>query len=347
MRTRRVIVIALLFVFACFFVWWLWLRSATKPEVKPTASAAITKTGGGSTAAANPTPPGTSAAKPDLKTQLQELMNDANRPISFFGKVVDQDGNLLSGVKVTLQIRYTKSVGPAGIGDTFDYPVLMTGEDGRFTLKGARGALLAVKALEKSGYEPSVKALRSSYWYWREPKDAFHPNADQPEVFRMWKRAGAEPQVRKGISAGLHYDGTTATFDLLTGSLGDSGGDLRVTLVRDPQQIKYGQRNYEWTLTVESLSGGLIVSNDEQMYRAPADGYQSRLVVHMAANDPKWTDETSFNLYVKLRGNLYGRAEVKALVGSDRATTPFYITSFVNPSGSRNLEYDSKQSLVK
>ena len=83
------------------------------------------------------------------------------------------------------------------------------------------------------------------------------------------------------------------------------------------------------------------------MYRAPADGYQSKLVVHMDANDPKWTDEKSFGLYVKLRGNLYGRAEVKALVGSDRATTPFYLTLYVNPSGSRNLEYNSLQDVVQ
>lgn len=345
MKTRRVVFVLLL-VLACFLVWWLWLRVDKAPETKPTDSATTAQIDRGSAAPTTPAANVASPPRPGLKTQLQELMNNANRPISFFGKVIDQDGNPIPNVKVTLQVRYTTAIGTGDIGDTFDYPVLNTGEDGRFTLTGAHGALLAVKALEKPGYEPSVKATRSSYWYWRDPKDAFHPNAEQPEVFRMWKNAGAESLVRKGISAGLHYDGSSTTFDLMTGSVGD-GGDLRVTLVRNPQQIKYGQRNYEWTLTVESLSGGLIESNDEQMYRAPAVGYQSRLVVHMAANDPNWTDEKSFNLYVKLRDNLYGRAEVKALVGSDRATTPFYITSFVNPSGSQNLEYDSKQDLVR
>ncbi len=50
---------------------------------------------------------------------------------------------------------------------------------------------------------------------------------------------------------------------------------------------------------------------------------------------------------VQTTSNLYGRAEVKALVGSDRATTPFYLTSYVNPSGSRNLEYNSLQDVVQ
>ena len=84
------------------------------------------------------------------------------------------------------------------------------------------------------------------------------------------------------------------------------------------------------------------------MYFAPAEGYQTRLVIHMPADAAEWVDEKSFNLYVKLHnGKQYGRAELKVLVGSDRATTPFYITSFVNPTGSRNLEYDPMQDVIR
>jgi hypothetical protein len=68
----------------------------------------------------------------------------------------------------------------------------------------------------------------------------------------------------------------------------------------------------------------------------------------MPADATDWTDEKSFNLYLKLRGGQqYGRAELKVLVGSDRQTTPFYITSFINPSSSQNLEYDSLQDAGK
>ncbi len=118
-------------------------------------------------------------------------------------------------------------------------------------------------------------------------------------------------------------------------------------LVRNPQQITYGQRNYEWTLTLESLDGGLMESNDEQMFLAPAEGYQTKLVIHMPADATDWTNEKSFNLYLKLRGGQqYGRAELKVLVGSDRQATPFYIISFINPGGSRNLEYDPLQNVT-
>ncbi len=247
---------------------------------------------------------------------------------------------------MTLEIRYMKAVGPIGIGDTFDYPSVVTGQDGRFALTGAKGALLGLKSLEKVGYEPSPKAFNGTYWYWRD-RDPYVPNEEKPEIFRMWKKAGAEKLVRRGIGEPIHYDGTPATFNLFTqDKIG--AGDLRVTLERNPRQIKYGERNYEWTLTVETIDGGLLESNDEQMYLAPVEGYQPKLIIHMPADAPKWTDEKSVNLYLKLRGGKnYGRAELKVLVGADRPTTPFYITSFVNPSGSRNLEYDSTQNLLK
>jgi hypothetical protein len=247
---------------------------------------------------------------------------------------------------VTLGIRTTKLI--AGLtGDSFDYPVVTTDAQGRFAITDAKGALLTVKALEKQGYEASSKKINQAYWYWRDPSQVFTPHSDAPEIFRMWKKEGAEILLRKGINAPLRCDGTPSTFDLASGRTTGSG-DLRVTLVRNPVDIKHGQRNYDWSLTIESLGGGLIESNDEQMYLAPSEGYKSQLIVKMPANAPDWTDEKSLRLYIKLKdGKQYARAEIKALVGAARETTPFYITSFINPSGSRNLEYDSTQNIIK
>jgi hypothetical protein len=353
MRKRTIVCIVLIGLLA-FLAWWLWPLGGKKPvaEINPaTASEAPAAGSWQPRGSPQPTTPAPAAvpipAKPELKAQLREMMNDANRPISFYGLVIDQDRNPIPGVKVTFQIRRTKAIGPIGIGDTFDYPSLTTGADGRFSVTGATGAVLVVKSFEKPGYEPSEKATRGMYWYWREPMDAYRPSSEQPEVFQMWKKSGAEKLVRNGISAPLRYDGTASTLDLLNGRVAENG-DLRVVLMRNPQQITYGQRNYEWTLTLESLGGGLIESKDEQMYLAPAEGYQTKIVIHMPAAAADWVDEKSFKLYVKLHdGKQYGRAELKVLVGSDRETTPFYITVFVNPSGSRNLEYDPLQDVAK
>lgn len=350
---KRAVILVLLIALLAFLAWWLWARGAAKPaaESKPTDSPSLaakaSQSVSSATQAGSPAPAGTSAAKPDLKAQLHEIMSNANRPISFYGKVIDQDGNPISGVKVTLQIRYMKEVGPVGIGDTFSEPTLTTGADGLFTLTDAKGSLLGLKALKKDGYEPSPKAFNGTYWYWRD-KEPYQPKAERPEIFRMWKKAGAEKLVDHDKMTRIPYDGTSVTFDLLTSDKVQSGGDLRVTLVRNPREITYGQRNYKWTLTVEAVDGGVIESSDEQMYRAPLEGYQPKLVVHMSANDQKWTDEKSVALYLKSRGGKhYGSVKLDVMVGSDKPTTGLSFRSFINPSGSRNLEYDPLQDAAK
>lgn len=342
---KKRITAALVFVFLGLLFWSLWLRGIFSNKNNPPASTSNT-----SVLAAVPSPDNRpmptvgvtgNTGNKDRVAFARDLMAKANRPIQFFGKVVDQDNNPIPEVRVTLEIRASKELAPNIIQDVFDHPVLMTDADGRFTLTDARGALLGVQSLEKAGYEPSEKAFRKSYWYWRDPSQVFHPDTDRPEIFRMWKKAGAEKLVRKGIGHSLPYNGTPTNFDLIEGRVVASNGDLRVTLVRSPQQIQWGQRNYDWTATIEVIDGGLIPSNNEQMYLAPLEGYQPKLIVRMPANDPKWTDSKDVAVYLKLRsGKYFGRGELKLMVGSDRPTTPFSITSYINPSGSRNLEFD-------
>jgi hypothetical protein len=349
---KRITILILLTALLVSLVWWFWPRSETRTvaDAKVVISAPVAPSAVPSAAPANKAanPTGTSTARPELKTQLQEVMTSANQPISFFGKVIDQDGDPIPGAKVTLKIRYMKTVGSVGIGDTFAEPSLTTGTDGQFALTDAKGSLLVLKALTKEGYEPSPKAFNGTYWYWRD-KNPYRPDPSHPEIFRMWKKMGAEPLVRKGFGKPLLADGTPAEFDLLDGRVVAQGGDLRVKLERVPQKVEWGQRNYEWTITVEAIDGGIVESREEQMYRAPADGYQPKLLIHMAANDANWSDTKDVAAYIKIRGGkLYGRVEMKFMVGSDReAGTPFNMTSFINPSGSQNLEYDPRQPAVQ
>jgi hypothetical protein len=334
----------ILFAAALLALFW-WLRAPTtgtrKPVVTPTPAAEPKR------AAENTTASDTS--KPANKLEfLRDLARQSNRPIRFYGKVIDQDNNPIPDVKVKLAIRTAKEPISGVVGDVFEYPVVSTDSSGRFSITDAKGALLSVKSLEKEGYEASQKSLnRAHYWYWRDPSEVFTPDPDAPEIFRMWRKQGAEKLAVHDRMTRIPYNGTPVVFDLLTGRQ-NVRGDLRVTLLRNPEQIQWGQRNYEWTLTVEAIDGGVIESNDEQMFLAPEEGYMPKVVFHMPANAPDWSDEKSLTLYVKSRGGKqYGRVELSVMVGSDKPTTGFSFRSAVNPSGSRNLEYDPTQDTTR
>jgi len=316
--------------------WWFWPRLApptiarTNPDGSPI--------------------PLTPAQLQDLKDyempRMLALMAKANRPIEFYGKVVDQNGNPIPSVKVSLDIKLIKIPAPGELpGDMFDTYTLTTDANGLFSLTGAKGELLTVESLEKTGYDAAHKNINKGYWYWASI--GYVGNPKQPEIFQMWKRTGTEELVRKTFSTDLDVDGTSVFYDLLQGTQGFGNRDIVVSLVRNPQQIASGQRNYEWTATIEVPDGGLIISSDEQMYLAPQEGYQSQYVFHMPVMKsawksgavPGWKDQKDVAIYLKLRGGkYYGRAELKFVAGAPRLTTPFYLTSYVNPSGSRNLE---------
>lgn len=347
-RTLFLAVIALLVL----LLWWL-LRPQQRPsvgKVAPTAEPTGQQTAGATNATApiTPTPTATPPPRPDKLEFLRDLAQQSNRPIQFYGKVIDQDENPIPGVKVTLGVRTAKEPIAGLVGDVFDYPVVTTDTRGLFSITDAKGALLTIKSLEKTGYEASIKTVNKSYWYWRDPSQVFTPNPDAPEVFRMWKKQGAEKLVVHDKMTRIPYNGTSVVFDLLSGRQTSSGGDLKVTLIRNPEQIKWGQRNYDWTLTVEAVDGGVIESTDEQMFLAPAEGYQPKISLHVPANTSDWTDEKAVSFYVKSRsGKQYGQVEVNVMVGSDKPTTGFSFRSAVNPSGSRNLEYDPMQDVIR
>jgi hypothetical protein len=348
---KRTLLLVIVVLVLLFLLWWLPrtqsvpLAGKAAPAAQPTSQQPADET---KTTAAAKMPPATPGPKPDKLEFLRDLAQKSNRPIQFYGKVIDQNENPIPGVKVTLGIRTAKEPVAGLVGDAFDYPVVTTDAKGRFSITDAKGALLTVKSLEKPGYEASIKTINKSYWYWRDPSQVFTPDPDSPEVFRMWKKEGAEKLVLQDRMTRIPYNGSAVTFDLLSGRQSATGGDLRVTLIRKPEQIQWGQRNYEWALTVEAVDGGVIESNDEQMFRAPEAGYLPKVVFHMSADAPDWSDEKSMALYVKSRGGKqYGRVELSVMVGSDKPTTGFSFRSAVNPSGSRNLEYDPAQDLIK
>ena len=279
--------------------------------------------------------------------ELREIMDQANQPIQFWGKVVDQCNTPLSGVEVQLSIRHTRERVPGATEDVFEYLDIFTDGEGLFRVADRKGALVGVESLTKNGYEAPYVGNRV-YWYAAAVKAMkFSPDENNPEVFRMWRRSGAERLIQKGISTRIPYDGRSVLFDLQYGTEVASGGDLRVTLLRTPLVIKRGQQKYDWTATIEAVEGGLIETTDEFMYLAPDTGYVFKLVLAVSAKDPHWSPDKEIFFYLRGRGGrTYSRVKAKFMTDSEKPKTLFVLDSFTNPSGSRNLEYDPSQDLV-
>ena len=351
MKKRRFAVVLLFLLLV--IGWWLWSRRLPSETHAPVVTAEVPAQpapGGAASSVSDKDVSGSpwtgsDAYKRNLIAAVRETIAEANAPVAFYGVVLDQHDQPVPGVAVKLGLRTTEEPAPGASQDVFIYPELKTDAQGRFSLTGEHGSLLKVDSLMKDGYEAAPSTKSRSYWYWSAIKaERYESNAARPEVYRMWKLTGPEKLVVKTHDTRIPYDGTPISFDLMSGTQAKAGGDLRISLERTPRQITWGQTHFAWKATVEAVDGGLIETTEEMPYAAPESGYQPQLVIDMPADAEKWTSAKSAKFYLKSRGGkIYGRVTVEFRTDSDKPTTGFSISSYVNPTGSRNLEYSQFQ----
>lgn len=269
-------------------------------------------------------------------------LNSKNGRIDFWGLVVDQDDKPLEGVEVLLESRIW-TVG-FSIGAKFPQFRRTSGSNGKFELVGASGDVLDVKAIGKAGYRRSLEEQQGMTGFtYHGSSSQFIPDAAKPYVFKLWKIKGAERLVyHHRASSELPVVGTTLRIDLLTGRRVDVGGHLELRLVRDPQQIVRNQpHGFSWRMELAVPGGGLQWRRDHFGFEAPESGYQAALVIGQASDDPEWRDVVEGEFYFRTAQGYHGRVQFRLNLHSQPPPCGLYLTSYLNPTGSRNLEFDS------
>jgi hypothetical protein len=277
------------------------------------------------------------AATDKKQALLQQVANEQNVQINFYGKVVDQGNNPIVGVKVKMRVRHwdVSLVGPPNAQAQMISLEAETGIDGGFHFNQATGDSLSIEYLKKEDYELSDK----TYLHSAPSNGSF----DNPVIYKMWKKGTPANLVVFDKDTRIPYDGSPVVFDLLAGtkSTGElSIGDLRVTLRRDPQLRPLGSKEkYDWWASIEVLGGGAIKSEEEFMHQAPESGYEPSIKIRKLKTEANWSPNQKVSFYLKSReGQCYGRVTVDFRTDSSRETTGFTVTSALNPSGSRNLQ---------
>ncbi len=281
----------------------------------------------------------------DRVKRTEAWAESKNVRIDFWGRVVDEDNQPLEGVEVVATTRqwiFPFALTPAS---RFTTNRTVTGFEGNFSFLDLRGDSLVFQDLRKDGYELERQSLGFGY----ATSEQYRSDPSRPVVYRMWKRRGAEPMIYRQRNHRIPYDGTPLFIDMFAGQVGTNAmkqADLRVSLVRDPRQIKWGTRErYDWKATIEAPHGQVRSSDDPFMYWAPEDGYAPRLEIDSPRDSPSWTQDKSVSFYLKTRGGKYARVTLEFRTGSDQETTGFTYAYYLNPSGSRNLEYDGSRTV--
>ncbi len=268
-----------------------------------------------------------------LKEAIEKLVEGRNKPIRFYGQVIDQDSNGLAGVEiksVVQQITMPDSLqGPEWIGSKYINVVRTTGADGRFEISGLNGDGFGI-GLTKDGYEAepdhrSFGQIGGSY--------------DNPVIFKMWNTNIHEHLISGEKVFHIIPDGRPYFINLTEGTISESdAGDLKVWVKR-PEQITYGQR-YDWSCGIDAINGGLLEQpRGTVMYSAPTDEYNQAFQFEQTIGSG-WGDSTGERqFYIRLNnGQEYGRISVELYAYYNDQTPGLIRLSYaINPSGSRIL----------
>ena len=326
----------------------LWLlRSGEKPKLASVAEAPDTN----APAVGNATQPGVGARQADAnvsaptsgeratpetvdaitpeekEAKVRAEIEAQNVPFDFYGRVIDQDTNALSGVSLDIWARHWDVNSTAPIHLT-----RKTDKDGRFDIHGITGDGFDIKSVGKDGYETEPYAQLGF--------SAADGSLESPVIFRMWSTNIHEQLITGGKKFPITPDGRVYVIDLAKGTIAESGdGNLRVWVKR-PDQITSGKR-YDWSCEADVINGGLLAETDatSSMYLAPADGYTSSFNFEQKVGSG-WGDSTGEKrFYVRLNnGQAYGRItiELRAYY-NDKFPGMIRLSYAINPSGSRIL----------
>lgn len=264
----------------------------------------------------------------------KELM----KPISFWGKVVDEKGNPVEGA--AMEWIANNNPNPYGTGTKGS---TTSGADGMFSVQ-SHGIGLYVKASHPDYYEMPTKmrGKRGSYGGFSNAEklgntDSPMGTQDDPAILVLRKKGELVPLIKAENFVRVPRTGSPVEIKLETAQPA-AGGDLKVEAWTN-DQAKNAAGHYDWRCRISVPNGGLIERKGQFDFEAPADGYKPSDEINMPQLAERWQPQESREYFVKLADGRFARVQIEMVAGGDHF---FSISSYLNPTpGSRNLESKS------
>ena len=246
-------------------------------------------------------------------------------PMTFYGRVLDQNHDPVVGATVAFQWTDTSAKG------TSNYQTTTDGK-GFFKLENVRGKNLGVQ-IHKEGYFASASNPRG-FEYAAFFDSTYHiPNLNNPVIFRMHKAGPAEQLVARDSNIKIPDNGSIKV-NLLTGRQDESNAHLIIDLLYNSDRT-----GRSWMARLRVPNGGIQQTTDEFATLAPESGYHPEVTIDQNSPQP---NGQSGNLYKGGRFYLrtpagYALVDVRMIPGNKSLRLSSYINS---NSNSRNLEHD-------
>jgi len=259
-----------------------------------------------------------------LHIALNTWTNQIQRPIEFYGKVVDDHAQPVKGATIFL------TWGQIASENSFQTNIVSDSE-GLFAIEELTGSFLDVR-VEKDGYY-SLKGNQVRFMYWAiTGATPFEPDKGRPVIFTLRKKGVGAKLISASLRVKMPRDGTPVNVDLSARSYGASG-PLQMSQIKPTYQT--WKKATDWAFRICIPDGGFVEESEEFPFEAPESGYESNIKFKFQKEQTNWAEGIYKSYYIKF-GNppCYGQIKVQTDISEGGAE----ITYTVNPDGSLNLE---------
>jgi len=276
---------------------------------------------------------------------VYKIQMSQNNDFDFLGIILDHEKKPVQQVEIQAEItsydpEYILKKETWGEDQKKEKWVGYSDANGRFRIRG-RGTSLEISDLKKNGY--ITPRLRKTFSTGRQPETTVKMPVifREPETFTLWPSEYIREQynIRKTYHRSfISADGATNRIDLITGSLTncESNADFIFSIKSDARPEMPGGTRYDWTFRLSSTSGGVVETDRNDLYVAPADGYGD-MIIEEKANPTNWQSGYSKMIFIKSHsGQSYGFAFINVVASFDGKAL-FSVRGFINTNGSPNL----------
>jgi hypothetical protein len=251
-------------------------------------------------------------------------------PIKFYGLVVDQYGNGVNDAKIIV------TISKYGNNKTVE---TITDIDGRFKIKGKWGTSLKIDAILKSDYVVNLKN-KAHYTYGRYYGGRHRPDPDNPVLFDIWRKTGGRTLVKGSIKFDIESGDQPVYVDLMSKKIykiQKENADFTVQYVMEDQS----SRNYNWSLIVKVIQGGIILTDDTYLFRAPEIGYNP-IFIYDSSKENNNKLNRPWKMYLKSKNGKYFAAIEWKTYSYHDGRARIILDYYLNAYSSTNLEVSSE-----
>jgi len=262
----------------------------------------------------------------ELRARQARAVAHWQAPIEFYGKVVDENSNAVSGVNIHFRWIEAPAEGGEKTADT------QSGSDGLFSLHGKIGRSLTVW-FGKEGYYASHGGQMG--FLYALGLGIHSPDPQNPVIFKLRKKGqGAELTtsdngIRPSVAVRVPKNNTPVRVDFFQRKA-SATGQVEISQNKPPWK-----EATEWSLRLSIPDGGFVKNQDEFQFEAPETKYEPTVEYQFTKGETNWTTQVSKQFYIAFgQPRKYGWLRIE----SNLAQETIFLTYAINPTGSRNLE---------